>query len=690
MMSLSTDEPSPFLSRLKFRVSQPVDIPRCYELAKLAYPLDYEDTLLSKSTLQNRQHHAAPFFRCVLLKKDKVKEDGVKREETSPQIDGGGISASYLDDSDRQQKQQHTKSEEACHHVTHSSKSELIGYICGTRCHQSQSYPYPTKHEPNGRYLVIHSIIVQKEYQRLGVAKSLLEYYIKSISLYNAELDEAGINRRRNKLKANTTIEKIVVLSYSSMSNLFLSVGFRWRATVQGGLDPLYEMEREVEPSGGTLSASSLQTRAPLIQNKCYVVDAFVNVGERRRSGNPAAVVMLEDSPTSLMNEYYNNSNVDNETYSHHVSITQTVNALRESEELADKRARGWMKSVAMEFNQAVTAFVWPRSQRRQSDTSSLGMNFDPLSTSDDELNHDNSYHDESSSNEEELQYCIRYFTRTGVEVGHCAHATLAAGSILLNPSTTSVSFYTRRDSIVVVRRSLDFPLPPSSPAQSLSVPPPQAAQHTLPIQQSGGSVRIEMDLPWRTVESLPPGPEGEGAILAQLHRAFFRAGREEDGDETDEITFSSSAKFIGTTSDGDIFVELTLEGYDMLCARGRVDYDELKHCWNGSVKGLIICCEMTSDALETDTSFESTSIIDFCSRYFQTTLASEDQVSGYSHCALGPYFGNKCGKTVVCGFQSSERGGIVECILKEEEQKVCIVGTAVTAMSGGKIMIGA
>ena len=127
-----------------------------------------------------------------------------------------------------------------------------------------------------------------------------------------------------------------------------------------------------------------------------------------------------------------------------------------------------------------------------------------------------------------------------------------------------------------------------------------------------------------------------------------------------------------------------------MLCTRGSVEYDELKQGLNGSVKGLIICCEMTSDALDTDTSFESTSIIDFCSRYFQTTLASEDHVSGYSHCALGPYFGNKCGKTVVCGFQSSERGGFVECILKEKEQKVGIVGTAVTAMSAGKIMIGA
>jgi hypothetical protein len=37
----------------------------------------------------------------------------------------------------------------------------------------------------------------------------------------------------------------------------------------------------------------------------------------------------------------------------------------------------------------------------------------------------------------------------------------------------------------------------------------------------------------------------------------------------------------------------------------------------------------------------------------------------------------------VVIGKQESERGGLVECILKQEEGRVCIVGTAVMTVSG-------
>jgi predicted PhzF superfamily epimerase YddE/YHI9 len=57
--------------------------------------------------------------------------------------------------------------------------------------------------------------------------------------------------------------------------------------------------------------------------------------------------------------------------------------------------------------------------------------------------------------------------------------------------------------------------------------------------------------------------------------------------------------------------------------------------------------------------------------------------VTGSAHCSLGPYFGTKLGKKVVIGKQESERGGLVECILKQEEGRVCIVGTAVKTVSG-------
>jgi predicted PhzF superfamily epimerase YddE/YHI9 len=57
--------------------------------------------------------------------------------------------------------------------------------------------------------------------------------------------------------------------------------------------------------------------------------------------------------------------------------------------------------------------------------------------------------------------------------------------------------------------------------------------------------------------------------------------------------------------------------------------------------------------------------------------------VTGSAHCSLGPYFGNLLSKSVVIGRQESDRGGLVECMLKKDEGRVCIVGTAVMTVSG-------
>ena len=61
----------------------------------------------------------------------------------------------------------------------------------------------------------------------------------------------------------------------------------------------------------------------------------------------------------------------------------------------------------------------------------------------------------------------------------------------------------------------------------------------------------------------------------------------------------------------------------------------------------------------------------------------NEDQVSGWPHCALGPYFGVRRKKDRVFGLQQSDRTGVVECILKEDEQRVCIIGNTVITVSG-------
>jgi len=684
------------------------------------------------------QHHALPFFRCVLLKKSN---EGGKDEKREVKLDRDALA--LLDESES----------EACHHVHHSPHNELIGYVCGTRCHdvapttefkvssadtdapeeesskiseKSQPYPYSMKHEASGRYLAIHSIVVQKEYQRLGVARALLENYIKSIEIYNAELDEAGINRRRNKLKAkksDTKIERIILLSKSSMVNLFLPGGFRWGATVKMGGDPLYEMEREVKSSPSSHSPVTLPELQPhpLMEQDCFLVDAFANPREWGwGSGNPAAVVVLQGSPTKLIADYCNNVDTSDQL---HRSIVSNGSDVQEEEELAEIRADAWMHSVAKEFNQPATAFVWPIDIGTIEKSLGKLVRQDSSSISDDELNL--SCHDESSNGpetESEIHHFIRFYTGTGVEVDMCSHATVAAASVLFcryalaniaGKERTILSFHSRKEIVLqaslvsppLLEESYPSPSPPPPQALPLEMPSPRLVTQEIISSMQTNNIRVAVDYPWRTVEPVPPGPEGQGAVLAMLRRAFFRAwsvaAPDDNDNDTDELAFSLSlhhVTFMGVTGDReDVLVELSVEGYDMLCGRS-VDYDALKQGWNGYTSGVIICCEVpetldanaaSEDILNGDDRQELSeeAPIDFCSRYFEPKFGCEDPVSGWPHCALGPYFAGRLGKQRVLGLQSSDRGGLVECIMKESEQKVCIVGAAVTTLAGKTLM---
>ena len=58
------EEPGSVLERIRFANVRPFHIPRCLEIEKASYP---PNEAASKSSLQYRQHHAAPYFRCAYL-----------------------------------------------------------------------------------------------------------------------------------------------------------------------------------------------------------------------------------------------------------------------------------------------------------------------------------------------------------------------------------------------------------------------------------------------------------------------------------------------------------------------------------------------------------------------------------------------------------------------------------------------
>jgi len=85
-------------------------------------------------------------------------------------------------------------------------------------------------------------------------------------------------------------------------------------------------------------------------------------------------------------------------------------------------------------------------------------------------------------------------------------------------------------------------------------------------------------------------------------------------------------------------------------------------------------------------TSISSDPQFDFLSRYFAPAAGvDEDPVTGSAHCALGPYWGERLGKTEMKAFQASSRGGVVRVRLNDD--RVVLGGQAITVFDG--VLVG-
>lgn len=81
-------------------------------------------------------------------------------------------------------------------------------------------------------------------------------------------------------------------------------------------------------------------------------------------------------------------------------------------------------------------------------------------------------------------------------------------------------------------------------------------------------------------------------------------------------------------------------------------------------------------------TARSATSDFDFVSRFFAPGSGiDEDPVTGSAHCALGPYWSEKLGKTEFTAYQASARGGVVR--VRVNGERVLLGGQAVTVLRG-------
>jgi PhzF family phenazine biosynthesis protein len=73
----------------------------------------------------------------------------------------------------------------------------------------------------------------------------------------------------------------------------------------------------------------------------------------------------------------------------------------------------------------------------------------------------------------------------------------------------------------------------------------------------------------------------------------------------------------------------------------------------------------------------------DFVSRFFGPRVGvPEDPVTGSAHCALGPFWAERLGKTMLTGRQVSARGGTVRIRLDSAtSSRMLLMGQAVTVL---------
>ncbi len=74
----------------------------------------------------------------------------------------------------------------------------------------------------------------------------------------------------------------------------------------------------------------------------------------------------------------------------------------------------------------------------------------------------------------------------------------------------------------------------------------------------------------------------------------------------------------------------------------------------------------------------------DIVSRFFAPAHGiDEDPVTGGAHCALGPYWAPRLGKSTLLAYQASRRGGTVRVVVEPTPGRVHLFGQAVTTLRG-------
>uniref|UniRef100_A0A7S3QJF7 N-acetyltransferase domain-containing protein n=1 Tax=Chaetoceros debilis TaxID=122233 RepID=A0A7S3QJF7_9STRA len=498
-----------------FRNVCPTDLAYIYALEKASYPAD---EAASRSQLQYRQHHAAAFFRCAVVLDSKNTEGIENRITASHDADLINVEANR---------------------TSLNGMGEIIGFITASRCRSFDEESMKT-HDPTGKLLAIHSVVVNEKYRKRGIGSKMMKNYLESLK----------------KMELKRGIDKVVLISKKKNLMFYLDAGFviKGKSNIVHGEENWYDCECEVNlkgvgkrtgmvgnvgkvarrgrfgnkypysvidsfavnSSGG--SNSSSRSLPYSIESKMSGTDAGIPgdvavVASGKGTGNPAAVVVIPDE-----------SNAFDPT-----SEDDIV----------------WMRTVAREFNLSETAFIWESNQKDKVEN--------------------------SGSDTVESTFNIRYYTCNGTEVDLCGHATLAASLVVFQDlfsrgdRSPSVVFHTKQ--------GVQLRAHPVNPNANIIM---------------NSSIRIVMDLPSKQVVSLG---DDSSAIMQMLKDSLFLNNSAEE--------IESIVKYIGIDDGGDdLLIELSSDGFTSIPLSNGINFGPMLN-YLGYKRGVIVCCQNLEDLSE-------------------------------------------------------------------------------------------
>ncbi|OEU22974.1 hypothetical protein FRACYDRAFT_178942 [Fragilariopsis cylindrus CCMP1102] len=192
---------------LNFRSATSDDIPHCFEIESASYPSDEAATLES---LTNRQKYAGEYF--ILCTTTTT--------------------------------------------TTITKAKQILGFICGTRCNEFTEESM-SEHDKDGRLLAIHSVVIDEQYRRKGIASKMLKRYVQDIIIQEEVLQQQQHHQQQQQQQKEPSssqpppIESIVFIAKQNLLGFYVRCGFRVNGTSQivHGKELWYDLERELQPT---------------------------------------------------------------------------------------------------------------------------------------------------------------------------------------------------------------------------------------------------------------------------------------------------------------------------------------------------------------------------------------------------------------------------------------------------------